>query len=287
MTILDGKATAEAIKREIRAEVMDRLEKGLKAPTLAAVIVGHSGASETYVAGKVKACEACGFNSRVVRLPDDTPQEQLIGVIHDLNNDSEVDGFIVQLPLPEHISEKAVIEAISPDKDVDGFTAVNVGKLLIGEDTFVSATPAGIVELLKRNNIPTRGKHCVIISRSNIVGKPLAALMLRKGIDATVTVCHSATPDLAAITRQGDIVVAAVGKPEFVTSEMVKEGAVVIDVGITRVADVSRRSGFRICGDVLFEDVAPKADFITPVPGGVGPMTIAALMLNTLKAARR
>ncbi len=284
MQLIDGKATAAAIKSEIAAKVADRLARGLRAPHLVAVLVGHDGGSETYVANKVKACEACGFRSTVIRREDDITEPELLALIKVLNEDDDVDGFIVQLPLPRHIDEQKVIEAVKPEKDVDGFNPINVGRMSLGMPCFKSATPAGIVELLKRYNIPTRGKNCVIIGRSNIVGKPLATLMMQKGVDATVTVCHSATENLTEITRQADILVAALGKPGFVTADMVKEGATVIDVGTTRVPDPSRKSGFRLSGDVDFDNVAPKCAYITPVPGGVGPMTIAMLMINTLAA---
>lgn len=284
MQLIDGKATASAIKSEIAAKVAERLSKGLRAPHLVAILVGHDGGSETYVANKVKACEACGFQSTVIRREDTITENELLALIQTLNDDANVDGFIVQLPLPRHIDEQKVIEAVKPEKDVDGFNPINVGRMSLGMPCFKSATPAGIVELLKRYKIPTRGKNCVIIGRSNIVGKPLATLMMQKGIDATVTVCHSATENLAEITRNADILVAALGKPAFVTADMVKDGATVIDVGTTRVPDPTRKSGFRLSGDVDFENVAPKCSFITPVPGGVGPMTIAMLMINTLAA---
>lgn len=284
MQLIDGKATAAAIKSEIAAKVADRLARGLRAPHLVAVLVGHDGGSETYVANKVKACEACGFRSTVIRREDDITEPELLALIKVLNEDDDVDGFIVQLPLPRHIDEQKVIEAVKPEKDVDGFNPINVGRMSLGMPCFKSATPAGIVELLKRYNIPTRGKNCVIIGRSNIVGKPLTTLMMQKGVDATVTVCHSATENLTEITRRADILVAALGKPGFVTADMVKEGATVIDVGTTRVPDPSRKSGFRLSGDVDFDNVAPKCAYITPVPGGVGPMTIAMLMINTLAA---
>lgn len=286
MQLIDGKATAATIKSEIAAEVAERLAKGLRAPHLVAVLVGHDGGSETYVANKVKACEACGFRSTVVRREDTITEDELLALIQVLNEDADVDGFIVQLPLPRHIDEQKVIEAVKPEKDVDGFNPINVGRMSLGMPCFKSATPAGIVELLKRYNIPTRGKNCVIIGRSNIVGKPLATLMMQKGVDATVTICHSATKNLAEITRRADILVAALGKPGFVTADMVKEGATVIDVGTTRVPDPSRKSGFRLSGDVDFENVSPRCSYITPVPGGVGPMTIAMLMINTLAAVR-
>lgn len=286
MQLIDGKATATAIKQEIADAVNDILQQGKRAPHLVAVLVGHDGGSETYVANKVKACEACGFRSTVIRRDDDVTEDELLALIEVLNNDTDVDGFIVQLPLPRHIDEQKIIRAVAPEKDVDGFNPENVGRMSLGLPCYKSATPAGIVELLKRYEIPTRGRHCVIIGRSNIVGKPLATLMMQKGVDATVTVCHSATANLADITCQADILVAALGKPAFVTADMVKPGATVIDVGTTRVSDETRKSGFRLSGDVDFATVAPKCSFITPVPGGVGPMTIAMLMLNTLQAYR-
>lgn len=290
-TIIDGKATAAAIKKEIAEKVAKRVAEGKRAPHLAAILVGHDGGSETYVAGKIKACAECGFRSSLIRFEStpDAPLDPavLMAEIERLNNDPEVDGFIVQLPLPKHIDEQAVIEAISPAKDVDGFHPVNVGRATIGLSCFHSATPAGIIELLRRYGISTRGKRVVVIGRSNIVGKPLANLLMQRGEqgDATVTVCHSATPDLPAITRQADIVVAALGRPGFVTADMVKDGAVIVDVGTTRVPDATKKSGFRLCGDVDYANVAPKCEAITPVPGGVGPMTITMLMANTLQAA--
>ncbi|MDE6301373.1 MAG: bifunctional 5,10-methylene-tetrahydrofolate dehydrogenase/5,10-methylene-tetrahydrofolate cyclohydrolase [Muribaculaceae bacterium] len=287
MQLIDGKQTSAQIKAEIAQEAAQFMAEKGRAPHLVAVLVGHDGGSETYVANKVKACEACGFRSTVIRREDDVTQDELLSLIDSLNKDPEVDGFIVQLPLPAHIDEQIVTEAILPDKDVDGFHPVNVGLQSIGLPCFHSATPAGIVELLKRYGIKTAGKHCVIIGRSNIVGKPLASLMLQKGVDATVTVCHSRTENLPEITRQADILVAALGRPGFVTADMVKEGATVIDVGTTRIPDASRKSGFRLSGDVDFDAVAPKCSFITPVPGGVGPMTIAMLMRNTMLAAQR
>jgi methylenetetrahydrofolate dehydrogenase (NADP+)/methenyltetrahydrofolate cyclohydrolase len=287
MKLIDGKATSAIIKSEIAEQVAAMIAAGEHQPHLAAILVGHDGGSETYVANKVKACEACGFKSTVIRREDNITEAELLNLISDLNNDDDVDGFIVQLPLPRHIDEQKIIEAIRPEKDVDGFHPINVGRQAIGLPCFHSATPAGIVELIKRYNIPTRGKRCVIIGRSNIVGKPLATLMMQKGIDATVTICHSATENLAEIAREADILVAALGRPGFVTADMVKDGATVIDVGTTRVADASKKSGFRLSGDVDFENVAPKCSFITPVPGGVGPMTIVSLMTNTLKAAKK
>lgn len=287
MQIIDGKATAAAIRAEIASSVAQIVDAGGRAPHLAAILVGHDGGSESYVASKVKACEECGFGSTLLRFEDSISQEQLLEHIRDLNNNPDIDGFIVQLPLPRHIDTHAVIEAIDPRKDVDGFHPANVGRLSIGLPGFVSATPAGIIELLQRYQIPTSGKHCVILGRSNIVGKPLAMLMMQKSYpgDATVTVCHSRTADIASITRTADILVAAIGVPASVTADMVKEGATVIDVGTTRVPDATRARGWKLCGDVDFAAVAPKCSYITPVPGGVGPMTIAMLMRNTLLAA--
>ena len=290
-TIIDGKSTAAAIKAEIAEKVAARVAQGKRAPHLAAILVGHDGGSETYVASKIKACAECGFGSTLIRL-ESTPEEPLkpevlMEEIENLNANPEIDGFIVQLPLPRHIDEQAVIEAIDPAKDVDGFHPVNVGRQSVGLPCFHSATPAGIVELLHRHGISTSGKRVAIIGRSNIVGKPLAAMLMQKGnkADATVTVCHSHTPNLAEITRSADIVVAAIGRPGFVTADMISDGAVVVDVGTTRVPDASRKSGFRLRGDVDYDAVAPKCSAITPVPGGVGPMTIVSLMLNTLQAA--
>lgn len=290
-TIIDGKSTAAAIKAEIAEKVAARVAQGKRAPHLAAILVGHDGGSETYVASKIKACAECGFGSTLIRL-ESTPEEPLkpevlMEEIEKLNANSEIDGFIVQLPLPRHIDEQAVIEAIDPAKDVDGFHPVNVGRQSVGLPCFHSATPAGIVELLHRHGISTSGKRVAIIGRSNIVGKPLAAMLMQKGnkADATVTVCHSHTPNLAEITRSADIVVAAIGRPGFVTADMISDGAVVVDVGTTRVPDASRKSGFRLRGDVDYDAAAPKCSAITPVPGGVGPMTIVSLMLNTLQAA--
>lgn len=287
MQIIDGKATAAAIRAEIASSVAQIVDAGGRAPHLAAILVGHDGGSESYVASKVKACKECGFGSSLLRFEGSISQEQLLEHIRDLNNNPDIDGFIVQLPLPRHIDTHAVIEAIDPRKDVDGFHPANVGRLSIGLPGFVSATPAGIIELLQRYQIPTSGKHCVILGRSNIVGKPLAMLMMQKSYpgDATVTVCHSRTADIASITRTADILVAAMGVPASVTADMVKEGATVIDVGTTRVPDATRARGWKLCGDVDFAAVAPKCSYITPVPGGVGPMTIAMLMRNTLLAA--
>ena len=287
MKLIDGKATAAAIKEEIAAEVERIVARGGRRPHLAAVLVGHDGGSETYVRGKVKACGECGFRSTLIRYEDDVTEEELLGCVARLNADDGVDGFIVQLPLPPHIDEQKIIEAIDYRKDVDGFHPVNVGRMAIGLPCFISATPRGILELLRRYGVETGGKKCVVLGRSNIVGKPMAQLMMQKQYgDATVTVCHSHTRGLAEECRTADILIAAIGRPAFVGPEMVKEGAVVIDVGTTRVPDATKKSGFRLQGDVDFEAVAPRCSLITPVPGGVGPMTICMLMLNTLAAAR-
>lgn len=289
MILIDGKATAEQIKAEIAAEVKEIVAAGGKQPHLAAVLVGHDGGSETYVAAKCKACEVCGFKSTLIRYEADVTEEELLACIDRLNKDEDVDGFIVQLPLPKHISEQKIIEAIDYKKDVDGFHPINVGRTSIGLPAFVSATPAGILELLKRYNIPTEGKHCVVLGRSNIVGKPVASLMMQKGYpgNATVTVCHSRSADLKEQCLKADIIIAALGSPEFVTADMVKEGAVIIDVGTTRVPSTLTKSGFKLTGDVKFDEVAPKCSYITPVPGGVGPMTICSLMINTLQAGKK
>jgi len=288
MTIIDGKATAAAIKAEIAEKVKNIVANGGKQPHLAAVLVGHDGGSETYVKNKVLACEACGFKSTLIRYEDDVTEEELLACVDRLNSNGDVDGFIVQLPLPRHIDEQKIIEAIDPRKDVDGFHPENVGRMAIGLPCFLSATPLGIITLLQRYNIKTSGKKCVILGRSNIVGKPMAQLMMQKQWgDATVTVCHSRSVTLKEECREADIIIAAIGQPEFVTADMVKEGAVVIDVGTTRVPDATRKSGYRLTGDVKFDEVSPKCSFITPVPGGVGPMTICSLMLNTLKAAEQ
>ena len=287
MQIIDGKATAAAIKQEIADSVKQLIAEGRRRPCLAAILVGHDGGSETYVHNKVMACEACGFDSRLIRFEDTVSQAELLACIDSLNADEGVDGFIVQLPLPAHIDKTRVIEAIRPEKDVDGFHPVNVGRLAIGLPGFISATPLGILTLLRRYGIDTKGKECVILGRSNIVGKPLSQLMMQKGYgDTTVTVCHSHSSDIAATCRRADILIAAIGRPGFVTADMVKPGAVVIDVGTTRVPDAGRKSGFRLSGDVCFDEVAPLCSYITPVPGGVGPMTICMLILNTLAAAR-
>ena len=289
MQLIDGKAVAAQIKKEIAKDVDQILAEGGKRPHLAAVLVGHDGGSETYVANKVKTCEEVGFTSSLIRYEDDVTEEELLSCVERLNQDEDIDGFIVQLPLPKHISEQKIIEAIDYRKDVDGFHPVNVGRMSIGLPCFVSATPAGIIELLKRYDIQTKGKHCVVLGRSNIVGKPVASLMVQKSYpgDATVTVCHSRTPDIKNVCLQADIIIAALGSPEFLTGDMVKEGVVIIDVGTTRVASVETKSGFKLKGDVLFEEVASKASYITPVPGGVGPMTIISLMRNTLLAAKK
>ena len=288
MTLIDGKATAATIKQEIAAEVEDMVARGARRPHLAAVLVGHDGGSETYVRNKVVACEQCGFRSSLIRFEDDVTEEELLQCVNRLNKDEEIDGFIIQLPLPKHIDEQKIIMAVDYRKDVDGFHPVNAGRLSIGLPCFVSATPAGIMMLLRHYNIATSGKKCVIIGRSNIVGKPMAMLMLQKnGGDATVTVCHSHSENLKEECRSADILIAAVGRPNFVTADMVKDGAVVIDVGTTRVPDATKKNGFRLNGDVKFDEVAPKCSFITPVPGGVGPMTICSLMRNTLAAARK
>lgn len=287
MQLIDGKQTAATIKAEIKKEVEDIVARGGKRPHLAAILVGHDGGSETYVRNKVLACEACGFQSTLLRFEDDITEEQLLQEVDKLNKDASVDGFIVQLPLPKHISEQKVIEAIDYKKDVDGFHPINVGRMAIGLPCYISATPKGILELLRRYEIPTSGKKCVILGRSNIVGKPMAQLMMQKQFgDATVTVCHSRSKTLKEECRQADIIIAAIGQPGFLKADMVKEGVVVIDVGTTRVPDATKKSGFRLQGDVDFENVAPLCSYITPVPGGVGPMTICMLMLNTLAAGK-
>lgn len=286
--LIDGKKVSAELKAEIAATVEEMVALGQKRPHLAAILVGHDGGSETYVANKVKACEACGFKSTLIRFEEEVTEQELLATIESLNADQDVDGFIVQLPLPRHISEQRVIEAIDYRKDVDGFHPVNVGRMAIGLPCFVSATPFGIMELLRRYNIPTKGARCVVLGRSNIVGKPVATLMMQKANpgNATVTVCHSATPDIKEICREADIIIAALGVPGFLKADMVKEGAVIIDVGTTRVPDATRKIGFRLSGDVDFANVEPKCSYISPVPGGVGPMTIASLMHNTLLAAR-
>jgi len=288
MQLIDGKKIASEIKSEIALEVKELKARGLKTPHLAAVLVGHDGASETYVAGKVKSCDEVGFRSTLIRYEDDVTESTLLNTIHDLNRNDDIDGFIVQLPLPHHISEHKVLEAIDPRKDVDGFHPVNIGRMVLGLPAFVSATPAGIMELIRRYHIPTAGKSCVVIGRSNIVGKPISILMSQKADpgDATVTLCHSRTHNLNEIIKASDIVIAALGKPGFITGDMVKEGAVVIDVGITRVKSDNTKSGWKLIGDVKFDEVAPKCSYITPVPGGVGVMTVVSLLKNTLKAAK-
>ncbi|MCD4710197.1 MAG: bifunctional 5,10-methylene-tetrahydrofolate dehydrogenase/5,10-methylene-tetrahydrofolate cyclohydrolase [Bacteroidales bacterium] len=286
MQLIDGKATAKAIKAEIKVEVDSMILAGHRPPHLAAVLVGHDGGSETYVAYKIKDCEEVGFKSSLVRFEDDVKEEVLLEKIRELNNDPGLDGFIVQLPLPGHINEQMVIETINPTKDVDGFHPVNVGRTVIGLPSFVSATPAGIIELLKRYQIETSGKHCVVVGRSNIVGRPMSILMSQKSINATVTVAHSRTKDLEALCASADILIAALGAPGFIKKHMVKEGAVVIDVGTTRVPSSETKSGFRLKGDVIYEEVASKCSYITPVPGGVGPMTRVSLLTNTLLAAK-
>ena len=287
MQKIDGKATAATIKAERKAQVESMTANGAKRPHLAAIMVGHDGGSLTYVKNKVLACEACGFKSTLIHLEDNTTEEELLQHVDRLNQDPDVDGFIVQLPLPSHISEQKVIEAIDYRKDVDGFHPVNVGRMAIGLPCFISATPKGIMELLRRYEVPTSGKKCVVLGRSNIVGRPMAQLMMQKEYgDSTVTVCHSHSANLREECQQADIIIAAIGRPGFVTADMVKPGATIIDVGTTRVPDVSRKQGFRLCGDVDFEHVSPLCTAITPVPGGVGPMTICMLMQNTLAAAK-
>ena len=288
MILLDGKATSARIKSEIAAQVEKIVAAGGKRPHLTAILVGEDGASKTYVANKEKACAAAGFTSEVIRMSADTTEERLLAEVARLNADPDVDGFIVQLPLPKHINESKVIEAIDPRKDVDGFHPENVGRMVLGLDSFVSATPYGIVALLDAYGIETSGKHCVVLGRSNIVGRPIANLLSQKAKpgDCTVTICHSRTKDIASYTRSADIIIAALGVPEFLKGDMVKEGVVVVDVGITRVPDDSEK-GYHLVGDVAFDEVAPKASYITPVPGGVGPMTIVSLLKNTLKAASR
>lgn len=282
MQLIDGKAVATALKEQIKTEVAGMERK----PSLVAVLVGNDGASETYVGHKERACAEIGFSSKVLRFADTISQEELLGEIHKLNNDHSVDGFIVQMPLPSHIDEQTIIEAVDPRKDIDGFHPVNVGKMVLGMKSYVSATPLGILELLKYYNIETTGKNCVVVGRSNIVGRPLSNLLSTKGWDCTVTMCHSKTKNLKEICLKADIIVAAIGKAEFITGDMVSPGAVVIDVGITRVASDQTKNGWKLLGDVKFDEVAPKCSYITPVPGGVGPMTIISLMQNTLLAAK-
>jgi len=285
--ILDGKKIASEIKQEIAFQVAERKKEGKKIPHLAAILIGNNGSSETYVANKVKDCEEVGFKSTVLRFGNDLAEAELLFQIEKLNNDDDIDGFIVQLPLPGHISENKIIEAIDPEKDADGFHPVNLGKMLIGLPGYLPATPFGILELIKRYNIETTGKSCVVIGRSNIVGRPVSILLSQKGMDATVTVVHSRTKNIPEIVSKADIIIAAIGSPAFITANMVKVGAVVIDVGTTRISSPDRKSGFRLIGDVDFENVAPKCSYITPVPGGVGPMTRVSLLLNTLIAAQR
>ena len=286
MQVIDGKATAKVIKQEIRKEVDSLVLAGHRRPHLSAILVGHDGGSETYVAYKIKDCDEVGFKSTLVRFEDDVKEEVLLAKIEELNDDDELDGFIVQLPLPDHINEHKVIETINPKKDVDGFHPVNVGKTVIGLPSFVSATPAGIIELLKRYNIETSGKHCVVVGRSNIVGRPMSILMSQKSMNSTVTVAHSRTKGLEGLCASADILIAALGAPGFIKEHMVKEGAVVIDVGTTRVPSTETKSGFRLKGDVIYDEVAPKCSYITPVPGGVGLMTRVSLLSNTLLAAK-
>lgn len=289
MILLDGKQTSAKIKEEIKVQVSVMKQQNKRTPHLAAVLVGTNGASMTYVGAKVKACQLVGFESTLIELSAETTEAQLLNKIEELNNNPEIDGFIVQLPLPKHIDEQKVLMAVDPDKDVDGFHPMNVGRLTLDLPTFISATPYGIMELLERYEIPTSGKHVVVIGRSHIVGRPMSILMSQKRTagNATVTIAHSRTTNLAALTKEADIIVAALGIPEFLKADMVKKGAVVIDVGITRVPDASKKRGYRIAGDVDFENVAEKASHITPVPGGVGPMTIAMLLKNTLLACER
>ena len=287
--ILDGRKISAEIKQEIAREVVEMEKKTRRRPHLSAILVGHDGGSEAYMASKVKSCEEVGFDSSLIRFDSDVTEERLLQEIDRLNNDAGVDGFIIQLPLPKHIDEQKVIERIDYRKDVDGFHPINVGRMSIGLPCFVSATPQGIVELLRRYAIPTRGKHCVVLGRSNIVGKPIAQLLMQKGEpgDCTVTVCHSRTPNIKEVCLSADIIIAALGSPEFVTADMVKKGTVLVDVGTTRVPDATKKSGSRLTGDVKFDEVAPLCSYITPVPGGVGPMTIVSLMMNTLKAAKK
>jgi methylenetetrahydrofolate dehydrogenase (NADP+) / methenyltetrahydrofolate cyclohydrolase len=285
--LIDGKKVASEIKHEIAVEVAKLKSEGRKVPHLAAILVGNNGSSETYVANKVKDCEEVGFKSTLLRFGNDVTEAALLGQIAQLNNDDDVDGFIVQLPLPGHISEHKVIEAINPQKDADGFHPVNLGKMMIGLPGFLPATPYGIVELLKRYRIEISGKNCVVIGRSNIVGRPVSILLSQKGMDATVTVVHSRSKNLQSVVSQADIIIAAIGSPSFVTADMVKVGAVVVDVGTTRIASLETKSGFKLAGDVDFENVAPRCSYITPVPGGVGPMTRVSLLRNTLLAAQR
>ncbi len=288
MQLIDGKLTSKEVRRDLAIEVEKILSSGGRRPHLAAVLVGHDGGSESYVSGKMKACEEVGFKSSLIRYEDDVTEEELLAKVRELNEDDGLDGFIVQLPLPKHISEEKVTETINPVKDVDGFHPQNVGRMTIGMPAFISATPQGIMELLKRYNIETSGKHCVVVGRSNIVGRPMSILLSQKSNpgNATVTVCHSRTPNIEEVCRQADILIAAIGSPGFVKENMVKDGAVVIDVGTTRIKSDKTKSGWKLKGDVDFDAVAPKCSFITPVPGGVGPMTITSLLINTLKSAK-
>lgn len=285
--LLDGKQTSIAIKDQIANEVRALTAKGLRPPHLAAILVGDDGASQTYVANKEKSSHEVGFTSSVYRYSANTSEEELLKAIEFLNNDDDIDGFIVQLPLPKHIEEQKVINAISPEKDVDGFTPINIGRMVLGEDAFLPATPMGICSILQHFDIETTGKHCVVLGRSNIVGTPVANLLSRKGFDCTVTLCHSRTQNLPEITRQADILVVAIGKPEFVTADMVKDGAVLVDVGIHRIPDETKKSGYRIIGDVKHSEVDAKCSWVTPVPGGVGPLTIVSLLQNTMKAYKK
>ena len=289
MTIIDGKKVSQEILAEITKEVSTIKAKGGKTPHLAAILVGNDGGSESYVANKIKACEQVGFNSTLIRFDENITEEKLLQAIADLNNNKDIDGFIVQLPLPKQVNEHKIIEAVLPQKDVDGFHPINVGRMVLNLPCYVSATPYGIVQLLDRYHIPTSGKHCVVIGRSHIVGSPMSILMAKNTLfgNCTVTLCHSKTENLKQHTQKADILICALGSPEFVTADMVKEGAVVIDVGTTRVASTETKSGFKLKGDVRFDEVAPKCSFITPVPGGVGPMTIASLLKNTLLAAKK
>lgn len=287
MILIDGKAIAATIKSEITKEVEEIKLKGGKIPHLAAILVGHDGGSETYVGHKVKACHEVGFNSTLLRFEDNITENQLLSEIKKLNENPDIDGFIVQLPLPRHIDEQKVINAVHPSKDVDGFHPINVGRMVLGLPAFISATPFGIIELLKRYQISTTGKHAVVVGRSNIVGRPLSILLSQKGIDATVTVVHSKTKNIEEVCRSADILIAAIGQPEYITASMVKDGAVVIDVGTTRVPDSRTKTGWKLTGDVKFDEVAPKCSYITPVPGGVGPMTIVSLLRNTLLSAKK
>jgi len=289
MTIIDGKKISEDIQNEIAIEVQELFDEGRKIPHLAAILVGSDGASETYVSAKVKTCEKVGFNSTLVRLPENTTEQELLDKIIELNNNDDIDGYIIQLPLPKHIKEHNIIGAIDPKKDVDGFHPQSIGRMTLNLPTYLPATPFGIVQLLDRYEIETAGKHCVVVGRSNIVGSPMSILMARNAApgNCTVTLTHSRTPDLKEFTLKADILIVALGKPEFITADMVKEGAVVIDVGITRMPSDKTKSGFKLFGDVKYDEVAPKCSFITPVPGGVGPMTIASLLMNTLKASKK